>query len=165
MRSHRPFARSGTCGPCAATAPRTRLRLPGTTPVDADGTDWVYHAPTPAGDYPPRASHFPGGQRTGGVHTATIFETVNRHLRERGLLLNRGTLTDATILAAPPSTKNEEKARDPQMHQTREGIQWTTAKKAHIRADTDSELVHTVVGTAANFSDVTQTEHLLHGEE
>jgi IS5 family transposase len=97
--------------------------------------------------------------------TKTIFETVNRHLRARGLLLNKGTLTDATILAAPSSTKNKEKARDPQMHQTRKGKQWYFGMKAHIGADADSVLVHTVVGTAANVSDVTQTEHLLHGEE
>lgn len=71
--------------------------------------------------------------------------------------MNKGTLTDATILAAPPSTKNRAKARDPQMDQTRKGKLWTTAKKAHIGAEADSGLVHTVVGTAANVSDVTQT--------
>ncbi len=76
--------------------------------------------------------------------TKMIFETVNRHLRERGLLLNKGTLTDATILAAPSSTKNKEKARDPQMHQTRKGKQWYFGMKAHIGADADSGLVHTV---------------------
>ena len=97
--------------------------------------------------------------------TKTIFETVNRHLRERGLLLNKGTLTDATILAAPSSTKNQGKARDPEMHQTRKGNQWYFGMKAHIGADGDSGLVHTVVGTAANIADVSQTEHLLHGEE
>jgi IS5 family transposase len=97
--------------------------------------------------------------------TATIFETVNAELRDRGLLLNKGTLTDATILAAPSSTKNREKARDPEMHQTRKGNQWYFGMKAHIGADADSGLVHTVVGTAANVADVSQTEHLLHGEE
>jgi IS5 family transposase len=97
--------------------------------------------------------------------TETIFATVNSHLRERGLLLNKGTLTDATILAAPSSTKNQAKARDPEMHQTRKGKQWYFGMKAHIGADADSGLVHTVVGTAANVSDVSQTEHLLHGEE
>jgi IS5 family transposase len=97
--------------------------------------------------------------------TKTIFETVNRRLRERGLLLNKGTLTDATILAAPSSTKNKEKARDPEMHQTCKGNQWYFGMKAHIGADADSGLVHTVVGTAANVSDVSQSENLLHGEE
>jgi len=97
--------------------------------------------------------------------TETIFETVNDGLRERGLLLNKGTLADATILAAPSSTKNKDKARDPEMHQTRKGNQWYFGMKAHIGADADSGLVHTVVGTAANVADVTQVEHLLHGEE
>jgi IS5 family transposase len=97
--------------------------------------------------------------------TATIFETVESQLRERGLLMSQGTLTDATILAAPSSTKNQEKARDPEMHQTRKGNQWYFGMKAHIGVDADSGLVHTVVGTAANVSDVSQSEHLLHGEE
>jgi IS5 family transposase len=97
--------------------------------------------------------------------TKTIFETVNRHLRERGLLLNKGTLTDATILAAPSSTKNKEKARDPQMHQTRKGKQWYFGMKAHIGTDRDSGAVHSVHCTAANVADITATEHLLHGEE
>ena len=97
--------------------------------------------------------------------TKTIFETVNAGLRERGLLLDKGTLVDATILAAPSSTKNKDKARDPEMHQTRKGNQWYFGMKAHIGADAQSGLVHTVVGTAANVADVTQTEHLLHGQE
>jgi IS5 family transposase len=97
--------------------------------------------------------------------TERIFATINAELRERGLLMNTGTLTDATILAAPSSTKNREKARDPEMHQTRNGNQWYFRMKAHIGADADSGLVHTVVGTAANVADVSQTEHLLHGEE
>lgn len=97
--------------------------------------------------------------------TKTLFETVNSHRREHGLLLNKGTLIDATILAAPSSTKNKKKARDPQMHQTRKGKQWYFGMKAHIGADADSGLVHTLVGTAANVSDVSQSEHLLHGEE
>jgi IS5 family transposase len=97
--------------------------------------------------------------------TETIFETVESQLREHGLLLSKGTLTDATILAAPSSTKNQEKARDPEMHQTRKGNQWYFGMKAHIGVDADSGLVHTVVGTAANVSDVSQSEHLLHGEE
>lgn len=61
--------------------------------------------------------------------------------------------------------KNEAKARDPEMHQTKKGNQWYFGMKAHIGVDAESGLVHTVVGTAANEADVTQTEHLLHGEE
>jgi IS5 family transposase len=97
--------------------------------------------------------------------TAVILETINDHLREQGLLLNRGTVVDATLLAAPASTKNREKARDPAMHQTKKGNQWYFGMKSHIGVDVDSGLVHTVTGTAANVSDVSQTANLLHGEE
>jgi IS5 family transposase len=97
--------------------------------------------------------------------TAAILETINDHLRERGLLLNKGTVVDATLLAAPASTKNRDKARDPAMHQTKKGNQWYFGMKGHIGVDVDSGIVHTVKGTAANVSDISQTEHLLHGEE
>jgi IS5 family transposase len=72
---------------------------------------------------------------------------------------------DATLIAAPPSTKNKEKQRDPEMHQTRKGQQWYFGMKAHIGADRDSKLVHTVVVTAANVADITKTAELLHGHE
>ena len=97
--------------------------------------------------------------------TAVILATVNAELTERGLLLKEGTLVDATILHAPASTKNRAKARDAAMHSTRKGNQWYFGMKAHIGADADSGLVHTVVGTAANVADVTQTSELLHGQE
>lgn len=94
-----------------------------------------------------------------------LLEAVNAHLTEKGLLLRRGTIVDATIIAAAPSTKNKDKARDPEMHQTKKGNQWYFGMKAHIGVDGDSGLVHTVATTAANASDVSQVEHLLHGEE
>jgi IS5 family transposase len=94
-----------------------------------------------------------------------LLEAVNAHLIEKGLLLRCGTIVDATIIAAAPSTKNKDKARDPEMHQTKKGNQWYFGMKAHIGVDGDSGLVHTVVTTAANVSDVSQVEHLLHGEE
>ena len=97
--------------------------------------------------------------------TRKIFETINGVLSERGLLLNRGTLVDATILAAPASTKNRDQARDPEMHQTKKGNNWHFGQKAHIGVDADTGVVHTVVSTAANEADVNQTEHLLNGEE
>jgi IS5 family transposase len=97
--------------------------------------------------------------------TGRIFETVKDLLRERGLLLEKGTLVDATIIAAPPSTKNKNKARDPDMHQTRKGKQYYFGAKAHIGADADSGLVHSVTATAANVADITETAHLLHGQE
>jgi len=96
---------------------------------------------------------------------ATLFETINRHLEQRGLLMREGTLVDATIIHAPPSTKNKDKARDPEMHQTRKGNQWYFGMKAHIGADRDSGLIHTVVSTAADVSDLSQTAALLHGGE
>jgi len=94
-----------------------------------------------------------------------LFTEVSAMLEERGLLMRQGTIVDATIIAALSSTKNERKARDPEMHQTRKGNQWHFGMKAHIGVDVASGLVHTVVGTAANEADITQTEALLHGEE
>ena len=72
---------------------------------------------------------------------------------------------DATLIAAPSSTKNKDKKRDPEMHQTKKGNQWHFGMKAHIGADRDSQLVHTVVVTAANVADSTKTAELLHGQE
>ena len=97
--------------------------------------------------------------------TKKLFEAVNTALTAAGLMMREGTIADATIIAAPPSVKNEANARDPDMHQTKKGNQWYFGMKAHIGVDAESGLVHTVVGTAANEADVTQTEHLLHGEE
>jgi IS5 family transposase len=94
-----------------------------------------------------------------------LFTAINNDLTARGLLLREGTLVDATLIAAPPSTKNQKKERDPEMHQTRKGNQWYFGMKAHIGADRDSTLVHAVVVTAANVADVTKTSELLHGEE
>lgn len=97
--------------------------------------------------------------------TQAIFAEVNAHLGERGLLLREGTIVDATIIAAAPSTKNRAKARDPEMKQTKKGNAWHFGMKAHIGVDADSGLVHTVIGTAANVADVTQAHALLHGAE
>ena len=84
---------------------------------------------------------------------------------ERGLLMTQGTLVDATLIAAPSSTKNREHAQDPEMHQTKKGDEWHFGMKAHIGVDRDSGLVHTVVSTAANVGDISQTPVLLHGQE
>jgi IS5 family transposase len=97
--------------------------------------------------------------------TAVIFEAINAHLAKRGLLMRQGTIVDATLIAAPSSTKNSTGERDPEMHQTKKGNQWHFGMKAHVGVDADSGLVHTVVGTAANVNDVTQAHHLLHGKE
>ena len=97
--------------------------------------------------------------------TESIFNAINAHLAEKGLLLREGTIVDASLIAAPPSTKNREGKRDEEMHQTRKGKQWYFGMKAHIGVDAQSGLVHTVIGTAANVSDVTQAQVLLHGDE
>lgn len=97
--------------------------------------------------------------------TNVIFSTINAQLSKKGLLLNQGTIVDATIINAPSSTKNQAKTRDPEMHSTRKGNQWYFGMKAHIGVDVNSGLVHTVVGTAANEHDVTQVENILHGKE
>jgi IS5 family transposase len=90
---------------------------------------------------------------------------VNDILQAKGLMLKTGTVVDATLIAAPSSTKNAKGERDPEMKQTKKGNQWYFGMKAHIGVDADSGLVHTVVGTAANVNDVTQAGTLLHGEE
>ena len=89
--------------------------------------------------------------------TKKIFGAINGKLSAAGLMMREGTIADATILAAPPSMKNEAQDRDPEMHQTKKGNQWYFGMKAHIGVDAESGLVHTVVGTAANVADVTQT--------
>ncbi|PNG48732.1 Transposase DDE domain protein (plasmid) [Variovorax sp. WDL1] len=97
--------------------------------------------------------------------TKALFDEINAHLAEQGLLMRAGTIVDATIIAAPSSTKNEGNTRDPEMHQTKKGNAWHFGMKAHVGVDAQSGLVHTVVGTAANVNDVTQAGALLHGEE
>ena len=94
-----------------------------------------------------------------------ILATVNATLTAKGLLLKQGTVVDATLIAAPSSTKNSTGTRDPEMHQTKKGNQWHHGMKAHIGADADSGLVHSVATTAANAHDITQAHALLHGEE
>ena len=94
-----------------------------------------------------------------------LFKAVNRHLHDQGLKLSQGTIVDATILGAPSSTKNRDKVRDPEMHQTKKGQQWYFGMKAHIGVDERTGLVHSVVTTAANVADVTQVGQLLHGRE
>ena len=94
-----------------------------------------------------------------------MLKVVNALLAKKGLLLKRGSIVDATIIAAPSSTKNAEGERDPEMHQTKKGNQWYFGMKAHIGVDADSGLVHTVTTTPANEADVEQVADLLHGKE
>ena len=97
--------------------------------------------------------------------SSQILATVNATLAAKGLLLKSGTVVDATLIAAPSSTKNSSGERDPEMHQTKKGNQWHFGMKAHIGVDDESVLVHSVAGTAANVADVTQVDKLLHGVE
>jgi transposase, IS5 family len=97
--------------------------------------------------------------------TRVIFDEVAAMLAERGLLMRQGTIVDATIIAAPASTKNKENRRDPEMHQTKKGNQWHFGMKAHIGVDVASGVVHSLTGTAANEADINQMAAVLHGQE
>lgn len=96
---------------------------------------------------------------------AKLFEEVGRVLLARGLRLSRGTIVDATIIAAPSSTKNAEGSRDPEMHQTKKGNEWHFGMKMHVGVDSQSKVIHSVVVTPANTADCKVLGQLLHGEE
>jgi len=96
---------------------------------------------------------------------AKIFEEVCRVLMSRGLKVSKGTIVDATIIAAPSSTKNAEGERDPEMHQTKKGNQWHFGMKAHVGVDSQSKVIHSVVVTPANTADCKVMGQLLHGQE
>lgn len=94
-----------------------------------------------------------------------LFRLVNVYLSENGLKVSRGTIVDASIIHAPTSTKNQNKTRDPDMHQTRKGKQWYFGMKAHIGVDSRTKLIHAVVVTPANVHDSQVMGDLLHGDE
>ena len=94
-----------------------------------------------------------------------LFQAIGEYLQGRGLRIASGTIVDASIISAPSSTKNKDKARDPQMHQTKKGNQWYFGMKAHIGVDSKSKQIHSVAATAANVHDSQVLEDLLHGEE
>jgi transposase, IS5 family len=94
-----------------------------------------------------------------------LFAQVLRHLQGKGFKLSRGTIVDATLINAPSSTKNRDKARDPQMHQTRKGNQWYFGMKGHLGVDSQTKLIHSVAATAANVHDSQVLPDLLHGKE
>lgn len=96
--------------------------------------------------------------------TAAIFAEIGSLLAEKRLLLKAGTIVDATIIAAPSSTKNAAQARDPEMHQTRKGKQWHFGMKLHVGTDLRG-VVHHLTATDAKAADITQLPDLLHGEE
>ncbi len=94
-----------------------------------------------------------------------LFETVGQHLRAHGLTVSTGTIVDATIIAAPSSTKNAPGTRDPEMRQTKKGQQWYFGMKGHFGVDSQSKLIHSVVATPANVHDSQALPLLLHGRE
>lgn len=94
-----------------------------------------------------------------------LFAEVGRVLQEAGMTVKTGTIVDATIIAAPSSTKNAEKKRDPEMHQTCKGRQWYFGMKLHVGMDSQTGLVHSAVVTAANVHDKHPLPDLLHGQE
>jgi IS5 family transposase len=96
---------------------------------------------------------------------AQILAVVNEILSDKGLMLKAGSAVDATLIAAPSSTKNGSGTRDPEMHSTQKGRNWYFGMKAHVGVDAESGLVHTVIGTAANVHDINAAHALLHGEE
>jgi len=97
--------------------------------------------------------------------TEKIFEKTKQYLSDKGLMLREGTIVDATIINAPPSTKNESRTRDPEMKQTKKGNQWYFGMKAHVGTDTDRGLVHSIMVTNAAVHDSQVMDDLLHGEE
>ena len=97
--------------------------------------------------------------------TQRIFEEINAHLAEKGLFMREGTIVDATIIAAAPSTKNKAKQRDPEMKQTKKGNQWYFGMKAHIGVDSVTGLTHSVAATSANVADVTMTSELVRDDD
>jgi IS5 family transposase len=94
-----------------------------------------------------------------------ILDTVNQYLASQGIRISTGTIVDATIIAAPSSTKNAKQERDPEMHQTKKGNQWHFGAKAHIGVDSRDCIVHSVCTSAASVSDVHMLPDLLHGAE
>lgn len=97
--------------------------------------------------------------------TQRIFEEINASLAEQGLFMREGTIVDATIVAAAPSTKNQAKQRDPEMKQTKKGNQWFFGMKAHIGVDAVTGLTHSVAATSANVADVTMADHLVRDDD
>lgn len=94
-----------------------------------------------------------------------LFEEINSYLGENDLMLREGSIVDASIVAAPSSTKNTDKKRDPEMHQTKKGNQWHFGMKVHIGVDDELGLIHSLETTPANTHDLDVADKLLHGDE
>lgn len=94
-----------------------------------------------------------------------IFADVNRRLDEAGLIMHGGTVVDASLIAAPKSTKNQSGERDPEMHQTKKGNEWYFGMKVHAGVDAATGYVHTLTGTAANVHDISETSKLIRKDD
>ena len=94
-----------------------------------------------------------------------LFNAINYVLNQGGAMMKGGTIVDATIINAPSSTKNEEKARDPEMHQTKKGNEWRFGMKCHVGVDAGTGYVHTITATSANVHDITETHNLLREDD
>ena len=94
-----------------------------------------------------------------------IFEQVGVHLQAKGFRLSTGTIVDATLIAAPSSTKNSKGERDPEMKQSKKGNQWYFGMKAHVAVDAKTKLIHHVVATSGAVHDGKVLPQLLHGKE
>ena len=94
-----------------------------------------------------------------------IFADVTERLNAVGLIMHGGTIVDATIIASTPSTKNKEKKRDPEMHQTKKGNQWYHGMKVHAGVDAGTGYIHTITGTAANVHDIEEAHNLIREDD
>lgn len=94
-----------------------------------------------------------------------IFADVNKRLEDAGLIMHGGTVVDASLIAAPKSTKNKSGERDPEMHQTKKGNEWYFGMKVHAGVDAATGYVHTITGTAANIHDVSETSKLIRKDD
>jgi transposase, IS5 family len=94
-----------------------------------------------------------------------LFARIGAYLAAQGFTVSRGTIVDVTIISAPSSTKNRQKERDPEMHQTKKGNQWYFGMKAHIGVDSRTKLIHSIAATAAHVHDSQMLPKLLHGQE
>ena len=94
-----------------------------------------------------------------------LFNAINYVLKQGGAMMKGGTIVDATIINAPSSTKNAEKARDPEMHQTKKGNEWRFGMKCHVGVDAGTGYVHTITATSANVHDITEAHNLLREDD
>ncbi len=94
-----------------------------------------------------------------------IFDDVKERLEKSGLIMHGGTVVDATLIAAPTSTKNIDGKRDPEMHQTKKGNEWYFGMKVHSGVDAGSGYVHTITGTSANVHDIVETSKLIREDD